>query len=54
VGGDGFFAAVVDIEAGVFPGEEVAPVVVDDLSDLDSLLRVQSVDEEKFVESVLS
>jgi hypothetical protein len=23
VGGDGFFAAVVDIEAGVFPGEEV-------------------------------
>jgi len=23
VGGDGFFAAVVDVEAGVFPGEEV-------------------------------
>ncbi len=23
MGGDGFFAAVVDIEAGVFPGEKV-------------------------------
>ena len=23
MGGDGFFAAVVDVEAGVFPGEEV-------------------------------
>jgi hypothetical protein len=23
VGGDGFFAAVVDVEAGMFPGEEV-------------------------------
>ncbi len=23
VGGDGFFAAVVDVEAGVFPGEQV-------------------------------
>jgi hypothetical protein len=23
VGGDGFFATVVDVEAGVFPGEEV-------------------------------
>jgi hypothetical protein len=23
VGGDGFFAAVVDVEAGVFPSEEV-------------------------------
>jgi hypothetical protein len=23
VGGDGFFAAVVDVEAGVFPGEEI-------------------------------
>ena len=23
VGGDGLFAAVVDVEAGVFPGEEV-------------------------------
>jgi hypothetical protein len=23
VGGDGFFAAIVDVEAGMFPGEEV-------------------------------
>ena len=30
MGGDGFFAAVVDVEAGVFPGEQVGEFAVAD------------------------
>ncbi len=40
VGGDGFFAAVVDVEAGVFPGEEVG-----EFSGADELGVAQGVEE---------
>jgi hypothetical protein len=40
VGGDGFFATVVDVEAGVFPGEEVG-----EFSGADELGFAQGVEE---------
>ncbi len=41
VGGDGLFAAVVDIEAGVFPGEEVGEFFrANDLSGREDYLSI--------------